>query len=39
MPMPRTTAGAPSGLPGDRVFELSWDVFGELCRALALKVA
>ncbi len=39
MPLPRTTAGAPSMLPGDRVFELSWEVFGELCRALALKVA
>lgn len=39
MPLPRTTIGAPATLPGDRVFELSWDVFGELCRALALKVA
>ncbi len=39
MPLPRTTIGASSTLPGDRVFELSWDVFGELCRALALRVA
>ncbi len=39
MPLPRTSAGAPSVLPSDRVFELNWEVFGELCRALALKVA
>lgn len=25
--------------PEEQVFELSWEVFGELCRALALKVA
>jgi hypoxanthine phosphoribosyltransferase len=39
MPMPRTTAGTPSASPGDRIFELNWDLFGELCRALALKVS
>lgn len=27
-----------SGGGGGEVFELSWDVFGELCRALALRV-
>lgn len=39
MSFPRPIAGASSALPGDRVFELNWEVFGELCRALALKVA
>lgn len=39
MPLPRTAAGGFSASPGDRIFELSWEVFGELCRALALKVA
>jgi uncharacterized protein len=28
----------PAGTPPQEVFELSWDLFGELCRALALRV-
>ncbi|MEX2582760.1 MAG: phosphoribosyltransferase family protein [Gemmatimonadota bacterium] len=33
-------SGMPGGQPGgkEEVFELSWELFGELCRALALKV-
>lgn len=38
MGFPRTPAGS-LVRPEDQVFELSWEVFGELCRALALKVA
>ncbi len=38
MPLPNV---APKRMqePQDRVLELNWDVFGELCRGLALKVA
>jgi uncharacterized protein len=32
-------SGNVRGSPPDRVLELTWDVFGELCRALAVKVA
>lgn len=30
---------SPRDLHADEAFELSWEMFGELCRALALKVA
>jgi hypoxanthine phosphoribosyltransferase len=40
MPAPRTNARwAREESSSDNVLELSWDVFGELCRALAIKVA
>jgi hypoxanthine phosphoribosyltransferase len=40
MPLPRTNPRWTREEPADSsVLELSWDVFGELCRALALKVA
>lgn len=31
--------GTPPGVGGNEVFELSWELFGELCRVLALRVA
>lgn len=34
---PRDLLG--TSTPGDGVIELTWEVFGELCRALAVKVA
>jgi hypoxanthine phosphoribosyltransferase len=40
MPLPRTDPRWTRDEPANSaVLELSWDVFGELCRALALKVA
>jgi len=39
MPITRATARRDSGASDDTVLELTWDVFGELCRALAVKVA
>lgn len=40
MPLPRLKDSKPAlGLPEDGVLELTWEVFGELCRALAVKVA
>jgi hypoxanthine phosphoribosyltransferase len=38
MRMPRQNVNA-SSAPGSPVLELTWDVFGEFCRALAVKVA
>ena len=38
MPFPDTTNHAPRPNPGE-FLDLSWEMFGELCRALALKVA
>ena len=31
--------GMPSSAAGTEIFELSWELFGELCRVLALRVA
>ena len=39
MPVSRATTRRPSGAGDEGVLELTWDVFGELCRALAVKVA
>ena len=39
MPTQRPVARPARGVAEDGVLELNWDVFGELCRALALKVA
>ena len=40
MPTPRTTRWSPPLDPtASDILELSWEVFGELCRALAVKVA
>lgn len=39
MPVSRTSARRNSGAADEGVLELTWDVFGELCRALAVKVA
>ena len=38
MPPPFSIPGDPAAHPGGAL-ELSWEMFGELCRALALKVA
>ena len=39
MPISRTSARRVSDAADEGVLELTWDVFGELCRALAVKVA
>ena len=39
MPTPRAAARRSRDVPQTGVLELTWEVFGELCRALALKVA
>lgn len=39
MPISRASARRASDAADEGVLELSWDVFGELCRALAVKVA
>ena len=39
MPLPRANARRVSDASDEGVLELTWDVFGELCRALAVKVA
>src|SRR4051794_16447833 len=39
MPISRTGTRRASDASEEGVLELSWDVFGELCRALAVKVA
>ncbi len=39
MPTQRVVARTPRDAAEDGVLELTWDVFGELCRALAVKVA
>jgi uncharacterized protein len=39
MPTQRPIARPARAVAEDGVLELNWDVFGELCRALALKVA
>lgn len=39
MPISRPAARRVSDAQEDGVLELTWDVFGELCRALAVKVA
>lgn len=39
MPISRATTRRTGDVMDEGVLELSWDVFGELCRALAVKVA
>jgi hypoxanthine phosphoribosyltransferase len=39
MPISRASARRVSDVADEGVLELTWDVFGELCRALAVKVA
>jgi hypoxanthine phosphoribosyltransferase len=39
MPISRTSTRRLTDAADDGVLELTWDVFGELCRALAVKVA
>lgn len=39
MPVSRVSARRVDDVADDNVLELTWDVFGELCRALAVKVA
>lgn len=36
--VPPAIPGMPGGSGASEVFDLSWDLFGELCRALALRV-
>jgi hypoxanthine phosphoribosyltransferase len=37
LPHPQAMTGSSEGRPGE-AFELSWELFGELCRVLALRV-
>jgi len=39
MPQPYPQFSAPAGVGAQEPFELSWELFGELCRVLALQVA
>jgi len=39
MPVDRRASRAPAATEPEDVLELTWEVFGELCRALAVKVA
>ncbi|MGQ0813150.1 MAG: phosphoribosyltransferase [Gemmatimonadota bacterium] len=39
MPVSRVSTRRTRAAPDEGVLELTWDVFGELCRALAVKVA
>lgn len=38
-PIPEAKSAPPGSLQEQGILELTWDVFGELCRALALNVA